>query len=242
MLSQHLTAEDRKTLEIKYKSKRISELTEVELLLHAQALLLKIHVITGWRITENEALLNILQDQFNKKLLEDYGNCNIDEIEFAFRHFGTHIKDWGKNMNLALIDEAVNEYLSERRRLSEMEESLAKPQQLNYKPINYDPCEFVDMYYQDFLQQKLNTQLVSSRAFEIAVEHCGLTIREDQFETYLNKAKTEILISNDYSKSDYSFDVIVENRAMVLCLVDWFTIKKSKGITQISKELKRKVS
>ena len=85
-----------------------------QLVLHAQALLLKIHVITGWRIPENETLLTVLQDQFYKKLIEDYANVNVQEIEYAFRRFGTAIKDWGKDVNLNLIDTVMVQYLAER--------------------------------------------------------------------------------------------------------------------------------
>jgi hypothetical protein len=86
----------------------------------AKALLLKIHVITGWVIPGNE-LLNILVDQFEKKLKEDYGHFNVEEIEYAFRKHGTAVKDWGKQMNLSLIDEVLIPYLHIRHEASENE-------------------------------------------------------------------------------------------------------------------------
>lgn len=91
------------------------------------ALLLKIHVITGWVIPEKE-LLSILIDQFQKKLIENYPDMNVDEIEFAFRQSGTTVKDWGKAMNLSLIDEVLIPYLDQRKTLSHtLEERKAPP-------------------------------------------------------------------------------------------------------------------
>lgn len=92
----------------------------------AAALLIKINVITGWVI--DQLLMAVLADQFEKKLIENYSDMNPDEIEFAFRRDGTVIKDWGKPMNLALIDEVLIPYRNTRHRLSlEMEERSKEP-------------------------------------------------------------------------------------------------------------------
>lgn len=85
----------------------------------AKALLAKIHVITGWVIPQDE-MLNILVDQFQKKLSESYENVNPDEIEYAFRN-NTSVKDWGKVLNLAMIDEVMIPYLDSRREISHIE-------------------------------------------------------------------------------------------------------------------------
>ncbi|MEP7111364.1 MAG: hypothetical protein ABI760_25435 [Ferruginibacter sp.] len=85
------------------------------------ALLLKIHVITGWVIPASK-LINILVDQFEKKLVEDYGMLNTEEIEYAFRKGGTMIKDWGKEMNLNLIDQVLSPYVDNRLQASANEE------------------------------------------------------------------------------------------------------------------------
>lgn len=104
-----------------------------ELSLWGKSLLMKIHVITGWIIPEAD-LLTILIDQFQKKLIESYPQMNIDEVEYAFRNYGTAVKDWGKAMNLSLIDEVLVPYLVERKRLShELEERNADPpEQVQY--------------------------------------------------------------------------------------------------------------
>lgn len=99
----------------------------------ANVLLAKINAITGWIVPD--LTLDILIDQFRKKLVESYGDCNPEEIEFAFRNYGTVIKDWGKQMNLSLIDEVMIPYLSRRSEVSQHEEVLAmnKTPQIEYK-------------------------------------------------------------------------------------------------------------
>lgn len=111
----------------------------------ADALLLKIHVITGWVIPE-AALLNILTDQFRKKLLENYAHLNVDEIEYAFRNGGTIVEDWGKAMNLSLIDAVLIPYSNQRFNLSAQEErQKAKP----LEPKIYKDAELDDLHRGD---------------------------------------------------------------------------------------------
>ena len=94
--------------------------------LWADALLLKINSITGWVLPES-TMLTVFTDQFKKKISESYGNANPDEVEYAFRNYGTGVKDWGKQMNLSLIDEVMVPYLARRRELSQLEEQKTKP-------------------------------------------------------------------------------------------------------------------
>lgn len=87
----------------------------------AKAAIIKIHVITGWVVPANE-LLTVLIDQFEKALVEKYPAINPDEIEYAFRTYGTTVKDWGKQMNLSLIDEVLVPYIARRAEVSNLEE------------------------------------------------------------------------------------------------------------------------
>lgn len=101
-----------------------------EIYVHSQALLLKIHVITGWVIPAKDLMI-VLLDQFNKKLKESYDIVNPDEIEYAFRAYGTTVKDWGKQMNLSLIDEVMIPYLNARNEVSKIEEQVkSQPKQI----------------------------------------------------------------------------------------------------------------
>jgi len=96
-------------------------MTDWEIKIWAKTLLLKINVITGWIIPDAE-IMDILVDQFEKKLIEDYDMLNPEEIEYAFRKNGTLIKDWGKEMNLNLIDQVLGPYVDARLIASANEE------------------------------------------------------------------------------------------------------------------------
>lgn len=145
------TDEDKTMMRMKYASPQIGTLTEDKRLIWSKALLLKIHVITGWTIPESE-LLTILIDQFSKKLTENYGHLNVDEIEFAFRRSGTIIQDWGKAMNLSLIDEVLIPYSNERFVLSAQEERQKSkpPEQKIYtqEELDNETRHDIEAFYQ----------------------------------------------------------------------------------------------
>lgn len=142
-------------LQVKYASKKIGNMAPDELNKWAHVLLLKINVITGWIISENDTLQNILSDQFRKTLVEKYSELNPDEIEFAFRNNGTGIEDWGKEMNLNLIDKVLVGYLHDRYKLSSAEEQIATAKDLGEfdlkKCVNWR--KQVEENYQYFIHQ-----------------------------------------------------------------------------------------
>jgi hypothetical protein len=133
--------EDNRLIELKYAAPKIGTLSKNDLFTQSKALLLKIHVITGWTLPTGE-ILNILIDQFRKKLAEDYPSLNAEEVEYAFRHSGTSVEDFGKEFNLNLIDKVLWPYEIKRRRLSEEEERMQPPPPK--KP--YDPQEVLNQY------------------------------------------------------------------------------------------------
>lgn len=108
-------------LDLKYKSKPVGKMEPAELNMWAKSAIIKIHVITGWVVPANE-FLNVLIGQFEKKMIESYPLVNSDELEYAFRTYGTTVKDWGKQMNLSLIDEALMPYMQARLGVSQIEE------------------------------------------------------------------------------------------------------------------------
>ena len=115
--------------------------------------MIKIHVITGWNLPTDEMIETVLIDQLTKKLQEEYDDLNVDEIEFAFRQSGTTIKDWGKSMNLSMVDKVLRPYLHQRFEASRVEERLAPPQQTNYTPEQLD--NFHRRYVEEFYQRCL---------------------------------------------------------------------------------------
>lgn len=156
VLKKTLTPEENKVIELKYKSPQVASLSPVDLLLHGKMLLLKIHVITGWSIPGSDELMNILVDQFVKNLIEKFGALNVDEIEFAFRQHGTTMKDWGKAMNLNLIDGVLIKYTNDRFLLSQDEEKIKfiAPEQKIFTEEELDNSarEDAERCYQMFLK------------------------------------------------------------------------------------------
>lgn len=124
-----------------------AKMSPEQLLHEASVLLLKIHVITGWEIPQKE-LMNILIDQFTKKILESYGNINTDEIEYVFRNKPVEIKEWGKAMNISLFDEVIIPYIEKRFEISKIEEQR---KQVEYKP----DLKKIDQEFEDFLKTDL---------------------------------------------------------------------------------------
>lgn len=84
--------------------------------------------MTGWVLPAEN--LDVLIDAFAKKLLLSYGKVNAEEIEFAFLTGSSEVKDWGKQMNLSLIDEVMIPYLDVRYELSRIEEQQKQKQKI----------------------------------------------------------------------------------------------------------------
>lgn len=91
----------------------IYNLDPVQRLSAIKYLVLQICVVTGWAPPQAE-LKNILVQEFEKLLLENYPILNVNEIGLAFRRYGTKVKDWGKEMNLSLITDVLDSYWGER--------------------------------------------------------------------------------------------------------------------------------
>lgn len=153
--SKGLLPEEAEIVELKYKAPMFSRMDPAALITTAKILLLKLHVITGWTIPADE-LKMILVDQFTKKLIESYPNVNAEEMEYAFRN-NPGIKDWGKAMNLNLIDEVMVPYLERRLEVSRMEEHQ-KVKQIALPPAQVTDQEFIEsvrkLYklHRDYLQ------------------------------------------------------------------------------------------
>jgi hypothetical protein len=116
------------TLKLKYILPRISDTPAIDVGRHAKGLLFRLHTITGWKLPDDEYFLNTLVSEFTQYLVEKCGDLNPEEIAHAFRHYSLGIQDWGKSMNLSLIDEPIREYRIRRRELSELEERLSMQQ------------------------------------------------------------------------------------------------------------------
>lgn len=132
-LKDKLLPSESKVLELKYTGKIFGKMEEQERWFAAQTILLKIHAIKGWSIPASE-MMDILIDQFQRKLTEGYQNVTVAEVEYAFRN-STDVKDWGKSLNLSLIDEVMIPYLENRFDLSQQEEKLNKPKMIEERIV-----------------------------------------------------------------------------------------------------------
>lgn len=126
-----------------------------EMKAHCMSLLIKIHMITGWSIPASE-LRNVLSDQLQKHLEEKYSELNVDEIEYAFRDTGTTTKDWGKTLNLSMIDEVLIPYLNKRLTVSETEAKVKGQKAITdtnyFRMINEDYERFTSRYWRRFFK------------------------------------------------------------------------------------------
>lgn len=143
--------EEQKILELKYSGKRFGQMAPAEITSSAKEALLRIHVIAGWQMPPDE-LVVILVDEFSKKITESYPNVTIEEISFAFRSGGHLVKEWGKALNISLIDEVMIPYLEKRFEVSKVEE---QQKQIEHKP----DLEQIEKEYQEFLQTDLGKKL-----------------------------------------------------------------------------------
>lgn len=161
---------------IKYQCRPFREMAVHEIGNHSLALLIRIHAITGWNIPEHEDYLNPLVSEFTKLLMESYKDLNPEEIAYAVRNYGLEVKDWGKNMNLSLIDKPISEYRRVRKCLSDMEEKKQVPA-VAYKPGEQ---ELVSMRRQ-VIEERYQAYLQGQTGFELQPVNGIETLSADNF-------------------------------------------------------------
>lgn len=170
----------------------------------AKALLIKINVITGWVIPEDT--LEVLVDQFRKKLSESYPNCNPDEVEYAFRNYGTTVKDWGKQMNLSLIDEVMIPYLNRRLELSKIEEQKAPVLLIeNKEDMSRDAMlDWFDSTAKKIKSGELVVDFVPLMLYEFMDDNGNITATTEEKYVYIQRAADYRLgqLQDDVSKLD----------------------------------------
>jgi hypothetical protein len=143
-------------MKVKYSSIPFAKMRNSEFKLHLDKLMLLIHAITGWKLPANEAINIMLTDQLGKRIREKYNNSNPDEIEYAFRTYGSTVKDYGKDFNLSLFDTVMQAYIADREEVSRIEEQYtAKKLAIAYRPtpdtVKSMRRQVVEERYQAFL-------------------------------------------------------------------------------------------
>lgn len=186
-LLQKLQPEEATLLRIKYQTKPFGKMDSEEIDLWTDALLLKIHTVTGWVIPEG-SILNIITDQFRRKLVESYTWCNPDEIEYAFRNYGTTVKDWGKSMNLSLIDEVMTVFLEKRREVSKIEEQVRMKSDVKELPgIKMTEQEIVDTAW-DVWNVTGRVDYISESTYEVLAHHSLIVLSNEQKHQLMSAA------------------------------------------------------
>lgn len=117
--------------------------------------------------------MNILVDQFTKTLIEKYDELNSNEIEFAFRSKGTIVEDWGKSMNLNLLDKVLTPYLNDRYKISEIERQIAYKKTM--PPFSLDNLNYRQMIEEDY------QFFLSGKILNVFPVHYYPTLVEDGF-------------------------------------------------------------
>lgn len=124
MVKKALLPTEAKVVELKYSAVRFGKMNDEQRYLSALSIIAKISIITGWEVPRNETAMLQLIQQLDFKLQESYQYVNQNEIEYAFRN-NLEVKDYGKNLNLALIDEVMRGYLQTRFDISKQEERIS---------------------------------------------------------------------------------------------------------------------
>lgn len=115
--------------QVKYSGTLFRDMKPEDVTTWSLKLMVTLHTATGWEVPEDE-LGVVLQDQFRRTLTEVYGNCNPYEIEYAFRNYGRSVKNYGKQINLGLIDKVIDLYRERRSDISKKEERMIESKQL----------------------------------------------------------------------------------------------------------------
>lgn len=186
-------------LERKYCSPQIKDLTPEQVEVLAGVILQSIHVCTGWVIPDDDNLLSSLVRLFTKHLSETYGAMNIEEIEYAFRN-ETSVKDWGKNMNLNLIDQVLLPYLEKRffaSRIEEQEISKIHEQKKQLPPAPMPDQEIIDYAY-DTWNFTGHFEFIAVKAFSILKRNGIVPTEEERVEIKSRaKALVEVMSQED---------------------------------------------
>ena len=186
--------QENKVIEIKYAAPCFGRMSEDERKLAAHSVILKISAITGWTIPASDQILDILVDQFEKKLNESYRNVNAEEIEYAFRNRGIETKDWGKALNLTLIDEIMVPYLETRFELSRLEESRNKPLMIENKTKVSD--DEINEWLQDWIKKdRYDLELLPLPFYDHLVRTEKITLSAKEKWEYTEKATTAIKVT-----------------------------------------------
>lgn len=192
-----MSRDENELLTIKYEAKPLGLLSDADLLKATGVIILKIYIITGWQVPQKE-LKNILIDQLSKKIKESYPNVNEMEVEYAFRHNLT-VKDWGKSMNLVLIDEVLGDYLEKRSCISMAEERyrlklLAPPPDPKEEELSDE--DFIEANRSVFTLTK-SYGLIAPACYDILVKQGKINLSLEEKDEIKKKVSTNFFAAEN---------------------------------------------
>lgn len=158
-------------------------------------LIKRIKVVTGWPVPELEEDRFILYQELAKHFQESWPNINPEEIAFAVRFYGTSVDNWGKDINLNLIDRCIGSYYAKRKELSEVEEQKT-PDAIRLPPPEPNWSEVCEYRYQDFINAggMVNIRLWPHELYD-AIAAAGF-IESDLYDDFLREAESMILLED----------------------------------------------
>lgn len=184
--------EEARVIELKYSGPRFSSIPEHDVELHAMGLLIRLNAVTGWKIPDDGPILNTLVSEFSKFITESFSDMNPEEVAYAFRNYATGIKDWGKSMNLSLIEEPLQAYRNERRRLSELEERARMEPTEDELPVG--ECDWSDQW-ESIKEQCRNGQIeqaiILTPVYDWLVREGLLNLDEEEKKGLLAQCREE---------------------------------------------------
>lgn len=217
-----MSRDENEVLKLKYEAKPFSSMTDAELYTATRKLILKIYIITGWAVPGDE-LKNILVDQLSKKIKESYSNVNELEVEHAFRHNLT-VKDWGKSMNLVLIDEVLSGYLERRADVSRMEEHYRIAAKELPPPPDEDELSDEDFIEANRAVYQLTKSygLIAVKCYDILVSQGKINLSLEEKEEIKQKV-TSHLFSAENRENIVGLSVVKQERMIRQDCKKWAT-------------------
>jgi hypothetical protein len=262
---QHLqcfSAEEAEIAKVKYLVPCFKTLPEIELVGYVQGIVKRVKVITGWAIPELQEDRLILYSEMAIHFKEKWSTYNAEEVIYAIRNYSG--ENYGKDINLKLIDEAMDKYASIRAEISRKEEQ--EKNRLEFyrkydKAYGYDAMELVQTFYNDFLANTIKLNQIPARVYEIIKERCKPSFTEEQKKEFTRRGyEHEIAIAEgsiagmntvgnliatqlreklsklkEMAESEYLSNHSIRKYALALATVEWFESQKQQGITDLTK-------
>lgn len=208
--------QEQQVLEVKYKALPIVKLTEKQRNLEVGALILKICLITGWKTETDELDRKIIRTELENFLLENYPTINADEIMFAFRKYGTKVNNWGQNINLNLIRQALDPYIEFRKEVSDFEERINSEKQIPQLDV---PILSDDDIVNNAKEMFLSTGKVSyinPKAFDILIARKSIEFSEENIKTIISRAR-HFIRENSENKREMQIRLKDEDYIDMIC-------------------------